>query len=204
MEHRIVIQRSIVAVIATVILWSIVNVAQYARIYHDSLIVWTLGSAIGAANAISVYSFVIARSNRSRWPSAIGVLLFGCMSGALQTLLYLHGNAPLLASIVFGWFGPFAEGVLAWLHAALTEEGLPPKKAAQRASSKTAELHSEDAHVAQDNAQPMHTDVQAEPDKKARARQLLSEGLTRAQIASELDVHRNTVAKYLNGEKETV
>ncbi len=122
MNHRSIIKGGIIAVIAIVILWSIVNISEYARHYHDSIIVWSLGAALGLANALSVYAFVISSSNRSRWPAGIGIALFGGMSAILQTLLYYTAGAPIEAALAFGCFGPVAEAVLSWLHAALSED----------------------------------------------------------------------------------
>lgn len=63
----------------------------------------------------------------------------------------------------------------------------------------------------QPNAQPEPATVQpddaqsepdAQPDRAQRARQLKSEGLTNAQIAAELGVHRNTVGGWVRNGKE--
>jgi len=122
MNHRSIIKGTIIFVIGIVIIWSIFNISEYARRYHDSITVWSLGLALGLANALSVYAFVISSSNRSRTPAAIGIALFGGMSAILQWLLYLSAGAPMLAAVAFGCFGPVAEAVLSWLHAALSED----------------------------------------------------------------------------------
>ncbi len=122
MNHRSVIKSLIVVVIGIVVAWSVVNISDYAHTFHASWIVWTMGAALGTANALSVYAFVMAKSVEVQRPAVIGIILFGGMSGTLQTLLYLQVGAPLLAALAFGWFGPVAEGVLAWLHAALSDE----------------------------------------------------------------------------------
>lgn len=122
MNHRSVIKVLIVVVIGIVVAWSVVNISDYAHTFHASWVVWTMGAALGTANALSVYAFVMAKSAEVQRPAVIGIVLFGGMSGTLQTLLYLQVGAPLLAALAFGWFGPVAEGVLAWLHAALSDE----------------------------------------------------------------------------------
>lgn len=122
MNHRSVIKSLIVVVIGIVVAWSVVNISDYAHTFHASWIVWTMGAALGTANALSVYAYVMAKSAEVQRPAVIGIILFGGMSGTLQTLLYLQVGAPLLAALAFGWFGPVAEGVLAWLHAALSDE----------------------------------------------------------------------------------
>jgi hypothetical protein len=122
MNHRSIIKGAIIFVIAIVIVWSVVNISEYAAHYHASIVVWSLGLALGLANALSVYAVVISSSNRSRVPAGIGIGLFGGMSAILQWLLYLTAGAPMLAAIAFGCFGPVAEAVLSWLHAALSED----------------------------------------------------------------------------------
>lgn len=122
MTPKQVVQWLIVAVIMTMIAWSVVNVSHYARIYHDSAIVWTLGASVGVANAVSVYCFVIAKTRQQTSASVSGILLFGGASGFIQMFLYQHDNAPLMTAVIFGWFGPVAEGVLSWLHASLSVE----------------------------------------------------------------------------------
>jgi hypothetical protein len=133
-NHRQVIKFLIAAIILVVVGWSVVNVSDYAHTFHASWVVWTMGLALGTANALSVYSFVMAKTERVKTPSVVGIVLFGGMSGILQTLLYLQIGAPLLAALAFGWFGPVAEAVLAWLHAALSEE---PVKVAGKPAVKT-------------------------------------------------------------------
>lgn len=122
MNHRSAIKFLIVVVIGIVVAWSVVNISDYAHTFHASWVVWTMGAALGTANALSVYAFVMAKSSEVKRPAVIGIVLFGGMSGALQVLLYLQVGAPLLAALAFGCFGPVAEGVLAWLHAALSDE----------------------------------------------------------------------------------
>lgn len=66
------------------------------------------------------------------------------------------------------------------------------------------ELHNDEAEATQ--SQPTQ-EPDATTDKRQRATQLRSEGLSYAQIADELDVHRNTIANWLkatNGHKEAV
>jgi hypothetical protein len=127
-NHRTVIQWAIVVVIVVTVLWSIVNVHDYAAKFHNGLVVWTLGLSVGTANALSVYAFVIARTRNVKVAAGVGIALFGVMSGLLQMFLYIENGAPLLAAIAFGWFGPVAEAVLSWLHAALSEEGTQGRK----------------------------------------------------------------------------
>lgn len=135
MNHRSVIKSLIVVVIFIVVAWSVVNISDYAHTFHASWVVWTMGLALGTANALSVYAFVMAKSIEVKRPAVIGIVLFGGMSGTLQVLLYLQVGAPILAALAFGCFGPVAEGVLAWLHAALSDEvvkqGKPAAKQAQ-------------------------------------------------------------------------
>lgn len=122
MSHRTVIKFLIVVVIMIVVAWSVVNISDYAHTFHASWVVWTMGAALGTANALSVYAFVMAKTVEVQRPAIIGIVLFGGMSAALQVLLYLQVGAPMLAALAFGCFGPVAEGVLAWLHAALSDE----------------------------------------------------------------------------------
>lgn len=137
MNHRNIIKGSIVLVIGIVIIWSVVNISEYAAHFHASIVVWSLGLALGTANALSVYAFVISSSKGSRVPAGVGIILFGGMSAILQFLLYLSAGAPIPAAIAFGGFGPVAEAVLSWLHAALSEdEAKANAEAAEQAEEK--------------------------------------------------------------------
>lgn len=129
MNHRTIIKVCIVAVILVTVVWSIVNVHDYAAHFHAGWAVWTLGFSVGTANALSVYAFVIAKTREVRRAAGAGIILFGAMSGVLQMFLYVENGAPWAAAIAFGWFGPVAEGVLSWLHATLSEEQQPRKQA---------------------------------------------------------------------------
>ena len=154
MDHRSVIKNLIILVIGVVVLWSIVNISQYAYEFHPNPVVWSLGFALGCANALSVYAFVIAKSQEVRNPAIAGILLFGGMSAALQIFHYLDLGAPVVAAWAFGLFGPVAEGVLSWMHAALSEE--KARKPAQNAKAKTAQVTQIDsATIAQIPAQNM-------------------------------------------------
>ena len=106
MNHRSIIKTMIVFVIFVVVAWSVVNISEYAHSFHDSWVVWSLGLALGTANALSVYALIIARTPAVRRPALVGILLFGGMSGVLQTLLYLTAGVPWPAALAFGWFGP--------------------------------------------------------------------------------------------------
>lgn len=122
-------------VISIVVVWSVINISDYAYTFHANWVVYSMGLALGTANALSVYAFVMAKTPEVKRPAVFGIVLFGGMSGVLQTLLYLQVGAPMLAAIAFGWFGPVAEGILAWLHAALSEEPASRKTNAKAAST---------------------------------------------------------------------
>ena len=122
MTHRSIIKALIIFVISIVVAWSVANIADYARRFHDTPMVWSLGVALGFANALAVYAFVIARTDGVRRPAVAGIIVFGGMSAVLQTGLYWVDGANIVAAVAFGCFGPAAEGLLSWLHAALSEE----------------------------------------------------------------------------------
>lgn len=134
MSHRTVIKFLIVVVISIVVVWSVVNISDYAYTFHANWIVYSMGLALGTANALSVYAFVMAKTTQVQRPAVLGIILFGGMSAVLQVLLYVQVGAPLLAALAFGTFGPVAEGVLAWLHAALSEEPATRKTSDKQAS----------------------------------------------------------------------
>ena len=180
MNHRSIIKGAIVLVIGIVIIWSVVNISEYAAHFHASFVVWSLGLALGTANALSVYAFVISSSKGSRVPAGVGIILFGGMSGILQTLLYYMSGAPILAALAFGWFGPVAEAVLSWLHAALSEdaaklEAEQAKEAEERrqreAERQQRKAQKEAATMRSHNATPMQTDANAAPMQPMQATQ---------------------------------
>jgi hypothetical protein len=161
MNHRQIIKGAIIVVIGIVIVWSVVNISEYAAHFHASFVVWSLGLALGTANALSVYAFVISSSKGSRIPAGAGIILFGGMSGILQSLLYLMAGAPFIAALAFGWFGPVAEAVLSWLHAALSED--EAKQAAAEAERLKLEADRKAAREAAKsrNANPQKTAAEA-------------------------------------------
>lgn len=207
-NHRRILQITIIVVVAILIIWSIVNVSAYAHIYHASAIVVTLGIALGAANALSVYAFVIAQTSKVKWPAGVGIALFGGASGTLQMLLYLHDSAPLAAAITFGWIGPVAEAVLSWLHAALSEEestagqtqAQPIEKDATQPARK---VRKEKTQSNQESAtgQPHETQTKdvtdALPSVALQAQAMQANGMSIDEIATQLRKSKRTVNNYL-------
>lgn len=195
MNHRSVIKVLIVVVIGIVVAWSVVNISDYAHTFHASWVVWTMGAALGTANALSVYAFVMAKSAEVQRPAVIGIILFGGMSGTLQTLLYLQVGAPILAALAFGWFGPAAEGVLAWLHAALSDEvvkqGKPTAKAPVKVDKPTSTTVKPNVNLTPtDNAQSVNRQLAPEVDA------LVNMGTT--ALGKKLGVSRTTVYDWRN------
>ena len=121
-NHRQVIKWLILPVMLVTVGYSIVNVSEYASHYHGGQVVWLLGASVGTANAIAVYSLVIAKTHRVMYAAVAGIVVFGLLSAILQTALYLQESAPWLVALALGCFGPVAEALLSWLHAALSEE----------------------------------------------------------------------------------
>lgn len=210
MNHRSIIKTLIVFVIFVVVAWSVVNISEYAHQFHASWVVWSLGLALGTANALSVYALIIARTAEVRKPALVGILLFGGMSGALQTLLYLSAGAPWLAALAFGWFGPAAEGILSWLHAALSEEPLVVRRG-QRAKSDVMQVHnvhnaaSMQAHNLHNAAapEPMQPGEVMQPASsphnadRARALELHRAGYSRTEVAQMIGRNYQTVASWI-------
>lgn len=92
---------------------------------------------------------------------------------------------------------------------AVAEVPLPSDIKPKRKSSpvQTAEpaVHSQSAEDAQVEPDTQPNDAQIPViDKKHRVQQMRAEGLTIAQIADEMGVHRNTVSNWLNGHSKAV
>lgn len=136
-NHRQVIKWLILPVMLVTVGYSIVNVSEYASHYHNGQVVWLLGASVGTANAIAVYALVIAKTHRVMYAAVAGIVVFGLLSAILQTALYLTSGAPWLVALALGCFGPVAEALLSWLHAALSEEQTRTVKA-KSATSTTA------------------------------------------------------------------
>lgn len=194
MNHRAAIKVLIIVVIGIVVAWSVVNISDYAHTFHASWVVWTMGAALGTANALSVYAFVMAKSDQVRRPAVIGIILFGGMSGTLQTLLYLQVGAPMLAALSFGWFGPVAEGVLAWLHAALSEEPAT-RKGTGKVTAKTP-MQAHNATSMQAMQQVQDAEVVNISDRD-RALQLHSDGYSPAEVSKMLNRNYQTVSSWI-------
>lgn len=200
MNHRSIIKILIVVVIVVTVVWSVANVHDYAAHFHNGPMVWTLGLSVGMANAISVYSFVIARTRSVKVAAVTGILLFGVTSGMLQTFLYVVNGAPVLAAIAFGWFGPVAEGVLSWLHASLSEEQEPTRKA-QPATQRTQKIAP--AAGTQPASQPATGATQPAITERARiAAELAAQEIPQREIADKLGVSVRTVQLDLKAVRE--
>ncbi len=76
-DSKRIVRNIILGVISITIVWSFVNVSQYAKLYHDSWVVWSFGLVVAASNALSVYRFVESKSWTDRSPALVGVVLFG-------------------------------------------------------------------------------------------------------------------------------
>ncbi len=198
MSHRSIIKFLIVVVISIVVVWSVINISDYAYTFHANWVVYSMGLALGTANALSVYAFVMAKTPEVKRPAVFGIVLFGGMSGVLQTLLYLQVGAPMLAAIAFGWFGPVAEGILAWLHAALSEE---PVRKAQPATQRTQKVAP--AAGTQPASQPATTATQPAITERARiAAELAAQEIPQRGIADKLGVSVRTVQLDLKAVRE--
>jgi hypothetical protein len=121
-QHRHLVSWLIVAIIAVVVLWSIINISATARHYHATSATWLLGVAFGLANAVSVYAWATAKTSQLRLPAILGAVLFGLGSAIIQTSLYRLEAAAWPVAIAFGAMGPLAEALLAWLEAAMRAE----------------------------------------------------------------------------------
>lgn len=128
MNHKSIIKAAIAVVIVVAVVWSIINIATYAYNFHATRWVAFLCVVVGGSLALSVYARMVTHDEKTVVWSTTGIVLFGLASCVLQTLLYLHDNAPIVAALTFGCIGPVAEGVLSALHAALSEEkdSVPP------------------------------------------------------------------------------
>lgn len=199
MTHRSIIKGLIIFVITIVVAWSVANIADYARRFHDTPMVWSLGVALGLANALAVYAFVIARSNGVRRPAVAGILVFGGMSAVLQTALYLVDGANLVAALAFGCFGPAAEGLLSWLHAALSEEPQPARKQpqAQRSPQQAqpaAGPQRQPQEAQMPAAAPAATHAETATSERARTAYAMAQAQRpQKEIAAELGVSLRTI-----------
>lgn len=196
LDHRGVIKVAIVVVIVVTVIWSIVNVSEYAHRYHSGLVVYSLGASVGTANALSVYAFVIARARSVKVAAVVGVVLFGAMSGTLQMLLYVMNGAPWIAAIAFGWFGPVAEGVLSWLHAVLSEE-----QAGKTSTVKPAKT--DKRNVKTDKQNVNLTPVDTSSDTSSEAPDWLTElvNLGDTELGKRIGVSRQSIYTWRNNGK---
>jgi hypothetical protein len=199
MTHRSIIKALIILVITIVVAWSVANIADYARRFHDTPMVWSLGVALGLSNALAVYAFVIARTPAVRKPAVVGIVVFGGMSAVLQTALYFVDGANLVAAFAFGCFGPAAEGLLSWLHAALSEEPQTARKTApaQRDTQRTqpaAGTQRPPQEPQEPAAQPAVAPAAPAPSERARTAYAMAQAQRpQKEIAAELGVSLRTV-----------
>lgn len=199
MTHRSIIKALIIVVITIVVAWSVANIADYARRFHDTPMVWSLGVALGLSNALAVYAFVIARTDAVRRPAVAGILVFGGMSAVLQTALYFVDGANIVAAVAFGCFGPAAEGLLSWLHAALSEEPQSARKTAspQRNPQPQQPAAGPQQTAAAAAAKPAAAAAPAEPpalSERARTAYAMAQAnRPQSEIAQELGISLRTV-----------
>jgi hypothetical protein len=197
--HRSIIKGLIILVITIVVAWSVANIADYARRFHDTPMVWSLGVALGLANALAVYAFVIARTIDVRRPAVAGIVVFGGMSAVLQTGLYFVDGANIVAALAFGCFGPAAEGLLSWLHAALSEE---PQHTRKTASAQREPQRPQPAAHPQRPAQETQPPAAAPATKPAAP--AVSERARTAHAMSQAQRPQNEIAQELGVSLRTV
>lgn len=147
--------------------WSIANIAEAAKHYHQSAAASLIGLAFGLANAISVYVLATARSSASRRPAIVGTIVFSVGSAAIQ--FHLYTEILLVATGPAFWFatlGPATEAILAWMEAGLHKEA--------GATKRDEEIHQLQAQIldleieAQQAGQARQA-AQAERDKAVQA-----------------------------------
>lgn len=210
MSHRSIIKGLIIFVITIVVAWSVANIADYARRFHDTPMVWSLGVALGLANALAVYAFVIARTDQVRRPAVAGIVVFGGMSAVLQTGLYFVDGANIVAALAFGCFGPAAEGLLSWLHAALSEEPQHSRKSAQPQRDQQRTQPAADTQRKPQEPQPPAAAAAAQPaatelPERARTAYAMAQAQRpQKEIAQELGVSLRTVQTDLRTVRESL
>lgn len=217
-DSKRIVRNIILGVISITIVWSFVNVSEYAKLYHDSWVVWSFGLVVAASNALSVYRFVESKSWTDRSPALVGVVLFGGMSGLLQTFYYQHDQADLMTSLIFGWFGPIAEGVLSWLLVTVVSENVqapaqttdkpktqrtkPLDKPATQPTDKPAETETNtpdmSPDLSADTTLPADKTAAKKASRQQRIVQLHTEGVTDpAQLSEQLSVSIKTIQRDL-------
>jgi hypothetical protein len=207
-NHRFIIKFLIIPVIGVTVFYSITNVSNFAAQYHAGWVVWLLGASVGTANALAVYSLVISKTDAVRRASLWGIFVFGTLSAILQVALYLQESAPWAVALALGTFGPVAEGLLSWLHAALSEEQVkvPGKQAS--AGSKQASAGSKQTVNLQASAGSKQVQANAQDEVQAAVKPAVNlqevVNWKDGQIAKLAGVSRQSVNKWRNdGELET-
>jgi DNA-directed RNA polymerase specialized sigma24 family protein len=213
---------------------SVLVLALAAQVPHATDVFWNMGAskywyngvfALGFAIALEVAVLVFVMHG-----CTIESCAFALVSVAMNLCYYaLHGMHLFSWSAFPAWLVSIAlpSAIARYSHlAAQSFDGAQPVHVAWPAvlstlhswlpSTKSIDVQPNEVCIVIDAVQPMHTppahtngdSVQIEMDgtidDKARALQLKSEGLTNAQIAAELNVHRNTVGKWLNGHVQKV
>lgn len=201
-NHRTAIKWLIIPVMVITVGYSIFNVSEYASQYHHGAAVWLLGCSVGLANAISVYSLVIAETPSVRWAAVAGISLFGLLSAILQVSLYLQSGAFWPVALALGAFGPLAEGLLSWQHATLSDEQAKVQgRKPQSATQKTQKIAP--AAGTQPATQPATAATQPAVTERARiAAELAAQEIPQREIADKLGVSVRTVQLDLKAVRE--
>lgn len=182
---------------------AVLVLALYAQTPHAADVFRLIVRSEGWAAVVHSYSFAVALELavllfvvQSRHAESYG---FACVSIAMNlSYYYLHGieliawsSLPaLLVSVAL----PVA--IARYSHAVADVHGMQ-EPVVQPPAPPAPPPHNEQSEDAQAPAQPA-TDAQPPAiDKRQRAKQMHSEGLTIAQIASELGSHRNTVSAWV-------
>lgn len=137
---------------------------------------------------------------RYAWPLGIITVLFvgyfALVMWLVATLEVQQGNYAPLAFPLVSVVAALTLGCERWHKRNIANAQRTPKSTVHKSKKVVQTVH---GSTVQDGAE-------AQPEStitpKQRARQLRSEGLTNAQIAVELSVHRNTIGAWLNGHKK--
>lgn len=165
---------------------------------------WSEATALALALSVECIFFVMFEITLKLWdgyqedaqykaPLTAMCIVSGVCVVLVMWLVYsvesMAGGATVLAALpVLSACTSVGIGLLRWHHART-------QRIVQKAAQRTKRTAQPEPEIVQPVVQIIETDAQ--PDKRQRAHNLHSEGLSNAQIAKELDVHRNTVSAWL-------
>lgn len=207
----------VVLLIVILTLASVINIYEQTTNYHHGLQIWLIAAGFAASFSVTVYIVMIARTKTTKIVAGLFALVFGFISGLIQTELYGASGASQQIALAYGYGVPAFEAALAILEALLNMEFVSMVKpqdrkpgafsilanaAVNRIATQLQSLPSQQVAIATApvEVQPAKT-IEILPQAR-EALGMQENGMTIAEIATQLRKSERTISNYLKQAKD--